>query len=319
MNAETRVLVSVIMPVYNADEFLEESIKSILAQSCTEWELIIIDDGSQDNTAEICDRYSGADTRIKVIHQQNGGVSKARNVGIDEAKGKFIVFVDADDILPDDSLEKRIQQVQDYDFFIGGFEAFSGEKVRETNVYDTKIYDNHDILLSIVSTNVLGYQGYIWNKLFRSEIIKKHRIRFDEQIQMNEDRLFCAEYIRFCKQTIVSKSIVYRYRLSENNITSSVYRMKNADYNRFVTEFLAFDRILQLILPENRACYYWCAIEAQYRAAFLKRYISHKEKKLIEELNKRIIEYGHLALQAPLSIIGPKKKMIIIAHMLLKK
>jgi len=310
--------VSIIMPAFNAEEYIQECIDTILAQSYKDWELIIIDDGSTDLTPQIIDCCKDMDSRIIAIHQKNSGVSKARNAGLNVAGGEYIVFVDADDLLPNDSLNIRINIIGDADLAVAGYELFAGDKVIERMPKCTReTWNNRDVVRNIIAPEELGYQGYTVNKLFRKKIIDENGIRFNEEIAFNEDRLFCVTYAICCNNARLTDESVYRYRITQTNATSTVYKMTDVDIKRFMSEFLAFDLVLDSVKNNYPESYYWGAVEAQYRAIVLKRSINRQAKKTRRELNQAIRKYGRIVLGAPHKIISFKKKVKVLGHILL--
>ena len=312
-------MVSIIMPAYNAEKYISETIKSILNQTCKDWELIIVDDGSTDATGLISDKYAASDARIKVLHQTNAGVCKARNTGISKASGELIAFADADDILTPESLAVRVRLMDGADMAVAGYELFDETGVLEKMpgaVRDR--WDQHDAVLNIIAAGELGYQGYIWNKMFRKELFEQYSIHFDEKISLNEDRLFCVEYALCCKNVHLSDDLVYRYRITEGNTTSSACRVTEDSIKKISSEFKAFDKAIKLVDNKYKDCYYWAAVEAQYRAVVLKRKMRGESKSLDSYLNKKIQGYGQIAMKAPATVISLKKKAVIAGHMLAK-
>lgn len=190
--------VSIIVPVYKAEKFLHRCVDSILAQTFTDWECILVDDGSPDGSGAICDEYAAKDARIKVIHKENGGVSSARNNGLSRAEGEWVTFVDSDDRLEGEIIG-LIDQSQYMD---------------ELLVFDIiKEYDNQSVIEHI-KPQVLYNRSFDkflykfinkttflapWAKFFKMCIIKKYNIRFDEEIKWAEDRLFNITYLSHIK------------------------------------------------------------------------------------------------------------------------
>ena len=313
-------MVSIIMPAYNAEKDIGECIDSILRQTFTDWELIIVDDGSTDRTAAVCERYAAEDRRIRVIRQENRGVSGARNRGLESVAGEFIAFVDADDLLPPDSISARMELIGNADIAVAGYELFNKEGTLERMPRCVrKEWDTHDAVRNIIAAGELGYQGYLWNKLFRKDLILEKGLRFDERISVNEDRLFCVAYALCCGTAHLSDSLVYRYRITGNNTPSLAYRVKDKDIKRFMSEFLAFDLALAMVRRQYKDCYFLGAVEAQYSAVRQKQRISRAAVNIVRALNKEIRKYGMIALRAPADILGLKKKTAVAAHMIILK
>ena len=188
-------LISIILPAYNAENFLPQMVESILCQSLEDWELILVDDGSYDRTSIICDKFAGLDSRIRVIHKTNGGVSSARNVGIENANGYFITFVDADDYIIPQYLGALCSSIEDADISI-----FSLTPVLSDNEI---IIKQGEFEISYLKYSLSD--GYIEAskksllhppvcKCYRNELIKANKLRFDESISMGEDLLFNLSY-----------------------------------------------------------------------------------------------------------------------------
>lgn len=311
-------MISIILPAFNAENYIEECVESIIMQSYTDWELIIVDDGSTDKTAGICDAFAQRDQRIQVIHSENKGVSASRNIGLKIATGDYIAFVDADDILPMHSLRIRLNLIKSADLAIAGFETFNENGfIDKMPCCVRSQWNNHDAVLNILAAGEMGYQGYLWNKLFRNEILLNNNIRFDEDLIVNEDRLFCVRYALQCNIVRLSDETVYRYRISNTNTTLSVYGMTDKESAYFMTEFQAYDRSINLAGNRFPDCIYAGAVEAQYRARILKGGINKKEKILTGMLDKKIREYGKMALSSSHGSIPLCKKMAIILHMVI--
>lgn len=187
-------LISVIIPVYNARLYLRNSIESVLSQRFTDFELLLIDDGSTDGSGKICDEYATKDNRIKVFHKANGGVSSARNMGLDNASGEWIAFVDSDDELLHSWSNVSALIRKDIDFISFGYERHSIEKNIFTTIpQEEKIVDiNQSVTLMYMDK---FYQFYAVTKLFKRSIIINNNLRFDETLYFSEDRLFIINYL----------------------------------------------------------------------------------------------------------------------------
>ena len=155
------------------------------------------------------------------------------------------------------------------------------------------------------------------NKLFLHSMIKENGLRFKENISFNEDRLFCVEYVIHCSTVNLVDKIVYRYRINPESATSSIAKMTDADFSRFMSEFIAYDLALVTVKDVFTDCYYLGAIEAQFRALRLKKVVNGKAKKLRKELNHIIRKYGLIVIKAPLRYVKPRKKISVLWHMIL--
>lgn len=201
-------LISIIVPVYNTEKYLCRCIESIIAQSFTEWECLLIDDGSTDGSPEICDEYATKDSRIKVFHKVNEGVSSARNIGIDNAKGRFVTFVDADDSISQNFL--CIIKEGDFDLLISSYLLSNGiepDKIADGDYEDTDIKHFFELYLANLQLRTP------WAKVFKREIIDG--LRFNEQMHLGEDTLFCLFYYKRCNSLKICNSYSYIYTSSD--------------------------------------------------------------------------------------------------------
>lgn len=190
-------LVTVIVPVYNSEKYVNMLIDSILAQTFKVFELILVDDGSSDSTPQILDKYVEKDFRVKVIHKENGGVSSARNTGLDNAKGKYIAFVDSDDYMFPDNLQTMVDEIEDYDLLICNYTRCERGKIDECDNKrrrkKTTVVKGKDNTMA-EAIKKMGYNGgAVWNRFFVREIIEKNNLRFENTVM--EDELFCFQYL----------------------------------------------------------------------------------------------------------------------------
>lgn len=216
--------ISIIVPVYNAGKTLNKCISSILQQTFKDWELILVNDGSTDNSALICDEYVQLDKRIKVFHKSNGGVSSARNVGLDNAKGEWITFIDSDDWVENNYLSNLYQN--DENDIVASY--FIAEGWREWVSVPLKEYVYDEGQMKDFMDNCLLDFIYICSKLFRHSIIKSYKLRFDENISYGEDTLFVYQYLQYIKSVRTSSEATYHYNcygigLSKQNYSWSIY------------------------------------------------------------------------------------------------
>lgn len=188
-------LISIIVPVYNAENTLYRCVDSILQQTFTDWELLLIDDGSKDSSGDICDEYARKDSRIKVFHKENGGVSSARNIGLDNARGEWITFVDSDDWIVGDFLQtNNISYHEDlilYSYYVDEKSVHSIFSLEHNN--DVSL-ENIKFKLWLSKNFHKGIFRTVWSKLFRTSIL--HGLRFDNNIRLGEDNLFLIEYLK---------------------------------------------------------------------------------------------------------------------------
>lgn len=213
-------LVSLVMPVYNAEKYLEESLKGILSMDYPSFELIIVNDGSTDRSKEILEGYSKNDKRIRLFSKENGGPSDARNYGTQLAKGEYICFVDADDIVLPNMLDTLVDAVGDADVCVG-------KKIRWNQIKDFKREDSWDAFSGSFEefrkANV-RYQRSMRGttaRLYKKDIIIKNNLVFDTGRNYAEDMFFNYEYFRFCKKIVFAAEPVYIYRIHNLDSLSS--------------------------------------------------------------------------------------------------
>lgn len=207
-------LISVIVPVYNSEDTLNRCVDSILNQTFYDWELLLIDDGSTDLSGELCDEYASKDQRIKVFHKKNGGVSSARNVGLVNAVGKYIVFCDSDDwVYPSWLNNFELESQSDYDFISQGFEAsksiFGDDPCQEKYIYSLK-YNGFisEVMDSLVKCKI-GI--FLFVHAFKRSIIQTNHLTFNEHLRYSEDAVFIFKYLCFCTKGIGTDKIGYFY------------------------------------------------------------------------------------------------------------
>ena len=215
--------ISVIVPVYNAEKYFHRCIDSILSQTFTDFELLLINDGSTDRSGKICDEYANKDARIRVFHKENGGVSSARNIGLDNARGEWIAFCDSDDWVLNCWLENFVANFNGADIICQGirydksfFESISVDSAFE---YEG---DAQGLLDIFYKWDV----GYIFVKCFKTKIIKQNKICFDERFNYHEDEEFVLKYLTFCNRTYSTANIGYNYLVP--NPKQNKYIIKNS-------------------------------------------------------------------------------------------
>lgn len=211
-----RVDISVIVPVYNAEKYLKKCIDSILAQTLTNFELLLIDDGSRDNSGKICDEFARKYSFIHVIHKENGGVSSARNLGLKKASGMFIAFVDADDWVDVDYLE-CLYPTSDEDLVCCSFVVENNTNQTSENVFLSDCSETTEALEK--NLTVFSFCS-VCCKVFRKSVIQASNVCFDEQISQCEDGLFVFDYLcaRHCNIRTLSKTAYhYRWDYKERN------------------------------------------------------------------------------------------------------
>lgn len=238
---------SIIIPVYNVAPYLRECLDSVLSQTIEDLEVLAVDDGSTDESGKIIDEYAVKDQRITVLYKGNGGVSSARNAGIDLAQGEFLCFVDGDDIVSPTYLQDLYEAMGDADSSMGGFKTFGlpdkpgrivtpGE--RKVDTLEENLFRFYEI------QNTLALR-YLWNRMFKASIIRNRRIRFQEDIYYKEDGLFVIQYLCQSNGMVgVTDSVIYNYRRTPNGAIGSVM---HAFDEKLLTNLTAHVLILQAL------------------------------------------------------------------------
>lgn len=214
-----KLLISIIIPVYNAESFLVTCLESILQQTYHMLDIIIINDGSTDKSGDIASQYVKKDSRIRLYHQSNLGPSAARNLGIQKAKGEYIQFVDADDFIKQDAVAKLVHFCQsNIDLIIFGYHR---NKQKGAIPISNGNYSKSEFFRYIGLLYNQTILASPCNKLYKHSIISKHRIRFQEEKAYGEDLLFNLEYLKHCKRVYMYNATLYIYRKHDKSLTNS--------------------------------------------------------------------------------------------------
>lgn len=237
--------VSIIVPVYNMEKYLKRCINSILAQEFTDFELILSDDGSTDSSTEICEKYVKEDSRVKLIHGTNKGVSHARNSALDIAKGEYIQFVDSDDWVAPNATGLLVHTAErnQCDLIISDFYRVCGERLApKGDIDETGIITREEFAGYMMENPADFYYGVLWNKLYRRDIIEEFKMRMDETISWCEDFMFNLDYIYHAKRFMALQVPIYYYVKRKGslagqcgNFTKTLKMKLNVfeDYNKF--------------------------------------------------------------------------------------
>lgn len=228
---------SIIIPIYNAANHITRSVDCVLQQSMQDFELILVNDGSTDDSYEICSKYAALDKRIKLISQEHQGVSSARNTGLNHAKGKFILFFDSDDIVSPDMAEELVKLIGIHGIAISGVCKINEKGETLTKIPKEVVYqaDRWETIASMYKDKYFSYQGFLWNKLYRRDIIEQYNVQFHEELAYNEDRTFNIEYLLHCETAIVTTKPYYHYIVWQGS------SMGKSDPDNKWTTFTAFE------------------------------------------------------------------------------
>lgn len=244
--------VSIIVPIYQSEQYLSQCIDSIISQTFKDFELILIDDGSTDKSGIICDEYQKLDSRVKVLHIQNQGVSNARNIGINTAKGEWITFVDSDDWLEATYLAAFFElNLQEDTLYVEQAQAVKSSLYKYWPAkFPSTILTLNSINDYTSLNNILIY-GTPWGKLYNTNVIKKNKIFFDRQISLHEDHCFYFEYIRHIKHINIINKSRYYYRIILNSQSLSSNKKMPA-YDKLLYAHNCLNRLMHAIILENK-------------------------------------------------------------------
>ena len=246
-----RAEISVIVPAYNVKNYIVDCLASIQNQSFPSFEILVIDDGSTDGTAECVKAIADQDDRIKLIRQSNTGVSAARNHGIQLSRGQFIAFVDADDLVKPDFLLHLHHAVQKADMAVIGVENIAPNHERSIRrIMQPQKFTNAEDPFSLVRTFITGIWDFPnWNKLYRKSIIDRHKVSFVEGLSMGEDKLFNIQYLLHSHSVNASPELGYGYRMRPE----SVYRSASpkSKWIKHCHAMHATENMLATVLPRH--------------------------------------------------------------------
>ena len=242
--------VSIIVPVYNAQKTVSRCIESIINQEFEDFELWLIDDGSQDDSGRICDEYAAQDHRIKVIHKENSGVSDSRNTALELVKGEYIQFLDSDDWITTDATSLFYKAAMEHhcDMVISDFYRVVGQRVsHKGDIDDDVIMTREDFASHMMENPADFYYGVLWNKFFKRDLIEKYHLRMDSSISWCEDFMFNLEYIRHAESFYALRVPIYYYVKTKGSLASqgmsltktiSMKKMVFAYYHNFYKSIL---------------------------------------------------------------------------------
>lgn len=246
---ERKTIISVIMPAYNAAEYIADAISHIQAQDFHDWELLVVEDGSTDDTAGIVRRIAREDPRVRLLGQQNSGVSRARNRGLAEAKGQWIAFADSDDeVLPGAFSAMLHLATDDVDAVFAGYEYCNNDGLLKNKLpaARTSVIPTEEALELMYRPKDYGYHGFLWTKLFRSSMIRDAALSFDEEIYFNEDRVFCVKFLcAGCRKVAYTTVPVYRYFERPGSAMSSLKERFNPRYVTDLDAYIEMKKLLQ--------------------------------------------------------------------------
>ena len=275
--------ISVIVPIFNKEQYLDRCVKSLLGQTDKNLEIILVNDGSTDQSGEICNRFADIDDRIKVIHKKNEGVAAARNTGIKVATGQYISFVDADDFLDLNAYGEIYKVIENFypDCIDFGWKYINdyGEKTSNINEINKNEILTKKIIREKILPPLLNLKkdeesfvfDFVWNKLFKTDIICKNKVFFDEKRRTWEDRVFLVQYLKYCNTYYSMDKCFYNY-VSVPNSLSRKYDLQ----------------LFDIILQNYRSYVEWFGDEYNFNTKYVYNYWCHSiENMILRSLKER--------------------------------
>jgi|SRR5690606_2388400 len=318
--------ISVIMPAYKVEQYIAKAIESVLNQSFESFELLVINDGSPDRSAELSRDYAVLDSRVKVFDKENGGLSDARNFGIEHASGSYLYFMDSDDWIENNFLEKLHDKIQinPADIYVFGYyldqEDQNGQLLQRQimNAYNYK-FDIGSEKAPKLNSHLMGLLGYAWNKVYSKIFIDYYRLRFDKGISLVEDILFNARAYQKANNLVLIEDCYYHYISREVPTLIKSYHKDSFDLiltkHRAIKPFLvkwgysknkikhtmANNLVVGIQYCVNNLLYYKSDLSAAEKKKYINEMLQHKEtKKYIDyyqpvtkgdQLYKKLIKY----------------------------
>lgn len=296
-------LLSVIVPVYNAEKYLSRCIDSILNQTYTSLEIILVDDGSVDSSGEICCSYKEKDSRVRVFRQENQGVAVARKVGTQLALGKYLAFADSDDYIDSDLYEQLVSHMKSAELVTSGY--YEGEKhifdkimpgLYETEEQMEYLYGN---MIYLQESNTRGLTSYVWNKIFLTKLAKEVFKEVSDEVFVGEDSEFLYRYVLKCKSCHITRICGYHYEANEGSIIHStnydflysvtaLYKSLEKDFRKSSYKEILMPQLEKWILSLSDATYEFFGFEKPKRIQYI-LYINPFINKLP---GKKIVLYG---------------------------
>lgn len=287
-------LISIVVPIYNVEQYLDKCIESILKQTYENIEIILVNDGSTDNSANICNKYEKKDTRIKVIHKKNGGLSDARNIGINNAKGKYIIFIDSDDWI-DINMVKNLYSISlkyNADIVQGEYiEAYKEDDIIKNNMNKEEIICNSDQMLESLYGDKYVKSVVVWNKIYKKDLFEN--IRFPKG-KLNEDEFTTYKIFHKAKVIVDTDITVYYYRQREGSIMRSGFKKNRLDILEAFIERQEYFKINKMYKLEKITEARICGLLKYFYVVVNNSNIKNKKiilKEIKKEMKKRYIAF----------------------------
>lgn len=305
--------ISIIIPVYNAEDYLDRCLQSILSQDFNSYEVILVDDGSSDASSLISDRYSSTDPRFRTIHKTNGGVSSARNAGIDLAKGEYLMFVDSDDALPPGAIKAMTEGLDGEDMVLGGYVTYiDSVPKKEMNPRETRTFGGSQ-MNEFFNSNIRKNCEMLdapWAKLFRRKAVGA--LRFNEKLSYAEDKLFVFAFMASCSSVRSCKDMVYAYHLRRGSLGSDIVSDRHLmQLRRFLPAYSAVLNRLVERYPDCRsiAGLYHNDLVGRYICRILNIFFTRRSPLLTDDFLSEL--YSMMEKDSSLSVFSLRKGQVL--------
>lgn len=291
-------MVSVIVPVFNAEKYLHKCIDSILAQTHTDFELLLINDGSKDNSGAICDEYAAKDNRIRVFHKENAGVSKARNLGLDNAKGEWITFVDSDDWVHEDFIKKRLALALNENADIAYCDV---EYVYRTHNVYCKTAEQVEGKASTVNSWILSRTTYSPIILVRKSLFDKYGLRYIEGLRFGEDFNFIIKLVMYANKVSHIKDTLYYYNKQNEGSAMTKLHLYRDDLQFVYTDLIEYFK-KEGIYNQCIEMISWCILEYKLVCIVKGEHTFKELRDFIPESHRFIFNNGFLDFKSKIML-----------------
>lgn len=274
---------SIIIPAYNVEAYLGECLDSVLSSTFRDYEILLIDDGSTDNTGHICDEYQAQHPCIRVFHTENHGLSCARNLGIDEASGRLLGFVDSDDRIATQMYARLVSEMHSVDADLAACRFNRCTRSESTGAAESKSASIQNGVQSISSALLRdGYGTYVWNKVYKRSILNQENLRFPSNRLIAEDWFFLPSYIHHCTRAVFLDEPLYDYITTDSSLMSTYRRNRVVD-NRYIGLPLAWRSAAEQYLEVSQELSQYCEARAAMFYQTVLRKLRKPDTEYIEE------------------------------------
>lgn len=236
-------MISIVIPIYNAEKYLRECLNSLKNQTYRDIEVLMVDDGSKDDSSRICDEFASTDNRFIAIHKENGGCSSARNLGIEKAKGEYIAFVDADDVLDWDMYEILLANLQRTESdvsactYVNEYSSNFNAIKKHESIPETLVFNSNTASLDSMTGKENSIEGFVWNKVWKTDLIKGRTFRTD--VAIVDDAMFTWEVISRINKSCFVNLPMYHYRIIQSSIT------RNSSIDKFFKALYGYEIMIR--------------------------------------------------------------------------